>query len=261
MDIYEEDANLTYEQVWDEASKYIYRLYYCKFDRPRKIEYDDFKQECAYVFWCELAKKYTPAKCAFTYRTVFKRQMINILYPYVELAGGVYKRLPSLIKICELNEGIEWHDNSQEIATEEDFVELYPTWRKIALMIAEGYTTAEICEETGKTASQVYDKVRCIKRYYANKYGIEDYQRRHLRSFKRSDLNRENLRDVHREDCHACVGKDNDGNIVCSYGSVREAERSFGVPKGRIRLAIKRGHRCGGLYWYYGEEQGKQSNS
>ena len=57
MDIYEEDANLTYEQVWDEASKYIYRLYYCKFDRPRKIEYDDFKQECAYVFWCELAKK------------------------------------------------------------------------------------------------------------------------------------------------------------------------------------------------------------
>lgn len=27
MDIYEEDANLTYEQVWDEASKYIYIVY------------------------------------------------------------------------------------------------------------------------------------------------------------------------------------------------------------------------------------------
>lgn len=261
MDIYEEDANLTYEQVWDEASKYIYRLWHFKFNRPREIEYDDFKQECAYVFWCELAKKYTPTKCAFIYRTVFKRQMIDILYPYVELSGGVYKRLPSLIKVCELNENIEWHDNSQKIATEEDFAELYPTWRKIALMISEGYTTSEICKETGKTASQVYDKVRCIKRYYANKYGIEDYQRRHLRSFKRSDLNREKLRDVHREDCRACVGKDNDGNIVCSYESVREAERSFGVPKGRIRLAIKRGHRCGGLYWYYGEEQEKQSNS
>ena len=251
----EKDFNMTYEQVWGNMDRCIHYIYFKKFDRPKSVEFDDFNQECAYVFWCKMIKKYTPFQCYCMCPTVFNRVLIGLLYPYFKWENGKCYWRANPITTCELTADIEYHPHNYQEATEEDFDELYPTWRKFAALVAEGYTTSEICERLGVNRNQVYDKIKYIKRYYANKYGIENYQRKHLRSFNRSEENKALCKIIHKPKCRAIKAKDANGRVVYIFDSIKEAEKVIAGGVQGINSAMSHGTRWHGYYWEYADKK------
>lgn len=257
----EKDFNMTYEEVWGKTDRCIHYTYFKKFDRPKSIEFDDFKQECAYVFWCKMVKKYTPFKCYCLCPTVFYHLLIELLYPWQKCEAGKCIRVANPIKTCELDNDIEYRPHSYQEATEEDFDELYPTWRKFAVLVAEGYTTSDICERLGCNRGQVYDKIKVIKRYYADKYGIENYQRKHLRSFNRSEEDKASCKIRHKHRCRAVKAKDDNGRVVYIFDSIKDAEKAIAGGVQGINSAMYRGTRWHGYRWEYADKKEEQSNS
>lgn len=165
---------MTYEEAWEKSTGWILH-YWCVFS-PKRIEYNDYYQECALCFYSSLKPKYEPFVCWCYSKIVYKRVMIKLLYRDKE----------SQKIIVQFN-----NQKTVQFENDEWSLELRPCLKEVAEYIADGYETAEICKLTGKTRETIYSYVKLIKRAYATELGIKDYQRKHLRSFTRNRTEKE----------------------------------------------------------------------
>ena len=145
----------------------------------KKIEFDDYYQECALYFWGKLKTCFESEKCWCCSKIAYKRIMIRL----------VYREKESKLKTESIG------DRDWLCVADDDCgfweVQLKPHLQKVAELVADGYETAEICTLTGKTINTIYTDIKNIKRIYAKELGIADYQRTHLRSFTRRRTEKE----------------------------------------------------------------------
>lgn len=166
---------MDYKTAWDKSSGWIY--YYWRKWKPNCVDFDDYYQECALYFWGKLKPRFDAEKCWVYSKVAFKRVVIKLVYRN--------KQVPCVC-IDDFFYGVEDAFDFWE-------VELKPHLKKVALLIADGYETDEICKITGKTRQTIYTDIKNIKKIYAGYFGIKDYQRKHLRKFTRKRTEKELL--------------------------------------------------------------------
>lgn len=168
---------MDYITAWEKSTGWI--IHWFNKWKPKKIEFDDYYQECALYFWSKLKTCFEPEKCWCCSKIAYKRIMIRL----------VYREKESKLKTESIGDR-DW------LCKEDDDcgfweVQLKPHLQKVAELVADGYETAEICTLTGKTVETIYTDIKNIKRIYANELGITNYQRQHLRSFTRQRTEKE----------------------------------------------------------------------
>ena len=168
---------MDYLTAWEKSTGWI--IHWFNKWKPKKIEFDDYYQECALYFWGKLKNSFEPEKCWCCSKVAYKRVMIRLAYREKESKLRT-ESLGDRDWICGANDDFAFWE-----------VQLKPHLQKVAELVADGYETAEICTLTGKTIETIYTYIKNIKRIYANKLGITNYQRKHLRSFARQRTEKE----------------------------------------------------------------------
>ena len=166
-----------YITAWQKSTGWIAK-WYNKW-QPKQIEYDDYYQECALYFWGKLKLKYEPEMCWGYSKIAYERIMIKLLYR---------------AKNCRMK--VVYINNEDFVDAEPNrfgcwSVNLKPHLQEVANLVSQGYETDEIVKITGKTKQTIYTYIKDIKRIYADKFGIYNYQRKHLRHFTRKRTEKE----------------------------------------------------------------------
>lgn len=168
---------MDYITAWEKSTGWV--IHWFNKWKPKKIEFDDYYQECALYFWGKLKNSFEPEKCWCCSKVAYKRIMIRL----------VYREKENKLQTESLG------DRDWLVSTDIDCnfweIQLKPHLQKVAELVADGYETAEICTLTGKTLETIYTNIKNIKRIYADKLGIANYQRKHLRSFTRQRTEKE----------------------------------------------------------------------
>lgn len=168
---------MDYETAWEKSTGWI-KHYWDKW-KPTRFSFDDWYQECAYVFFGELKPKYDAEHCWRASKVVYERLMISLLYRKKE------NKIDT-----ETIGNREWVGATCDTVFDWS-IKLKPHLQQVAELIAMGYETAEIVEITGKTRDTIYTYIKNIKKIYADELGIKDYQRKHLRNFTRRRTGKE----------------------------------------------------------------------
>lgn len=168
---------MDYITAWEKSTGWA--IHWFNKWKPKKIEFDDYYQECALYFWGKLKNSFEPEKCWCYSKVAYKRIMIRL----------VYREKESKLRTESL-ENRDWLCDKYDDCNFWE-VQLKPYLQKVAELVAYGYETAEICTLTGKTVETIYTDIKNIKRIYANELGITNYQRKHLRSFTRRRTEKE----------------------------------------------------------------------
>lgn len=167
---------MTYDEGWEKAKLWCRYYYYKKWDRPKKIEFEDYFQECALCYYGKLKPQFTPYQCWCYSKVAFERILIKF----------VYRTKNAKLKIVSLNQIDKLKNEEFDWDIDKFSVNLTDSEKKVAELIIDGYETKEIYQILNLKQSSIYTMVKHIKRKYAEFLGLENWQRKHLRNFTRN---------------------------------------------------------------------------
>ena len=235
----------TYEQAFQvsvKAIKLVWKIYY---SLREKMEYADFYQECALVFFRDLATQFSPPDAVLVSCQSYKWVALSLLKKHKRFPQTAKEELFTLqssdIDTPTLVEDRDWLESNP--------LNLKPIDWKICQLLMSGYQLREISKITSLAFNTLQFHLKPIRKTLAEYYGIQDYSKMR-RTYKLTSQQIKKGADRPRAKAVACY---KEGVLIRTYGSGGEACEAMGFPRHSAAIfgAIRRKGKSAGYEWKF----------
>lgn len=223
-------------EIFDKTKKFA--RYWWRYYNPVGVEFADYWQECALVFFCKLCRYSYDGQVALA-KQAYRWKLLEMM------------RVVRLGKVVEINERICGRADNELFLIED--IGLKERDRKICEGLIEGYSYKEL----GTNKHQICRIRKIVGDYF------EIDEKRRSRNSTATEKVKTHSKELYKQmgaKLLACAVESNkrpvnaikDGEVVMSFGSLKEAALSVGLKSsGSIRKSINGLCKARGFYWQY----------